>query len=202
MTIKEVKTIIGKHIVTSSLEAGFKRNGKYRALEKVYARTAELFEENKDASKELYAHLGQILPCIAFYESLKKLTGSSEKALEVFEKWAFVKFNSLVPAMQTIMKTGLYKKVPELGEMLLEKTFNEAAGFASRSVETDNGFAVDMTACPYLETCKKYGCPELTPVFCKSDDLIYGNLHPDLVWARTQTLATGGECCDFKLYLK
>lgn len=35
----------------------------------------------------------------------------------------------------------------------------------------------------------KYGCPELTQFFCKSDDICYGNLHPKLVWARNKTLA-------------
>ena len=202
MTIKEVKKIIGKHITTSSLEAGFKRNGKYRALEKVYERTAELFEENQNVSKELYTHLGQILPCIAFYEELTKLTGNKEKALEVFEKWAFVKMNGMIPVMQAITKAGLYKKVPYIGKILLERVFCKEAGFEYSVIETENGFAADMTACPYLETCKKYSCPELTAVFCRSDDLMYGNLHPDLVWARTQTLGTGGECCDFRMYLK
>lgn len=48
----------------------------------------------------------------------------------------------------------------------------------------------------------KYGCPELTQFFCKSDDICYGNLHPKLVWARTKTLGMGGDCCDFKLYMK
>ena len=59
-----------------------------------------------------------------------------------------------------------------------------------------------MLVCPYFETCKKYGCPELTRFFCKSDDITYGNLHPRLVWHRTQILGTGGECCDFRLFIR
>ena len=38
--------------------------------------------------------------------------------------------------------------------------------------------------------------------FCKSDDITYGDMHPGLVWGRTQTLETGGSCCGFKLHLK
>ncbi len=60
----------------------------------------------------------------------------------------------------------------------------------------------DMTVCPYVETCKKYGCPELAQFFCKSDDICYGNMHPKLVWGRTKTLGTGGDCCDFSLWIK
>lgn len=97
---------------------------------------------------------------------------------------------------------GLYKKVPSIMEMLLAKTFGEKCGFKYIHKECENGFAADMLMCPYFETCKKYACPELTQMFCKSDDICYGNMHSKLVWARTKTLGMGGDCCDFKLYIK
>ena len=58
-------------------------------------------------------------------------------------------------------------------------------------------WAIDMTRCPYHDTCVKYGCPELCRCFCDSDDVSYENLHPQLVWHRTKTLGRGGDCCDF-----
>ena len=61
---------------------------------------------------------------------------------------------------------------------------------------------LDMVVCPYFETCNKYDCPELTQYFCKSDDITYGIMHPKLGWGRTQTLGTGGNCCDFRHHLK
>ena len=32
----------------------------------------------------------------------------------------------------------------------------------------------DMLACPYQDTCVKYGCPEIVAGFCRADDEAYG----------------------------
>lgn len=56
---------------------------------------------------------------------------------------------------------------------------------------------VDMMVCPYFNNCKKYNCPEFATVFCNSDDISYGNMHPWVNWGRTKTLGKGDECCDF-----
>ena len=185
-----------------ALEVAFRAEGYEKELDGVYARSAELFEENENAPKALQTHLNQILPCIAFYEVLLKITGDKEKALAFFDKHALTDIKRIAKIIPKIMKMGLYKKVPDLGDKLLDKFFGPDAGFESREVPDAPKFARDMTVCPYFETCKKYGCPEITQFFCKSDDITYGNLHPKLVWGRTQTLGTGGECCDFRLYIK
>ena len=37
-------------------------------------------------------------------------------------------------------------------------------------LQADRGtWRVDMTKCPYYDTCVQYGCPELCPCFCDSD---------------------------------
>lgn len=61
---------------------------------------------------------------------------------------------------------------------------------------------IDMTKCPYHDACVHYGCPELCPCFCDSDDITYDDLHPDLLWRRTRTLSRGNDCCDFCLKLR
>lgn len=75
MTKKEAVKIIRKKPVPSALELGFKTEGYENELENVYIRTAELFDENANASQALYKHLRQILPSIAFYEALLRITG-------------------------------------------------------------------------------------------------------------------------------
>ena len=202
MNIKETISILRKKPMPKALEKAFRAEGYEMELKTVYARSAELFAENENAPKALFTHLKQILPCIAFYESLLKITGDREKALAFFDKWAFVEIEKMVGPARRIMALGFYKKMPDMCDKMLDKLFGAEAGFESRAVPDAPKFARDMTVCPYFETCKKYGCPELTQFFCKSDDITYGNLHPNLVWGRTQTLGTGGECCDFRLYLK
>ena len=202
MTRNEAVRIIRKKPVPSALEIGFKTEGYENELEQVYVRTAELFDENANVSQALYKHFRQILPSIAFYEVLLRITGNKEKAVAFFDKWALTKIEKIVPAAQSVMKLGLYRKMPDICDKMLDKLFGPDAGFESREVPDVPKFARDMTVCPYYEICKKYGCPEITQFFCKSDDVTYGNLHPKLVWGRTQTLGMGGECCDFRLYLK
>ena len=43
-------------------------------------------------------------------------------------------------------------------------------------------------------TCKLAARP-----FCDRDDAGYGDLHPKLIWGRTNTIGRGGKCCDFLL---
>lgn len=201
--MKAAKKWIKKNPMPAALEKGFKRNGWNDILKEVYERTERLVIENEHASKGLAEHLEQILPSIAFYEVLLKREGDKEKALEVFERYCFVKIEKIAKLMPVIMKIpGLYKKVPAIMEWMLDAKFGSKAGFSYLRKECENGFAADMTVCPYVETCKKYGCPELTQFFCKSDDYCYGNMHSKLVWGRTKTLGTGADCCDFKLYIK
>lgn len=201
--IKKARKYVKKEPIPSSLEKEFKINGLDSMLDDVYQRTAELLEDNQNASKARMAHLEQILPSIAFYEALLAKEGSQEKALAVFEKWCFIKIEKMAKWIPRIMKIpGLYKKVPGIMKIMLDKMFGHAAGFDYIEKEQKNGFAVDMTVCPYVETCKKYGHPELAQFFCKSDDICYGNMHPKLMWGRTKTLGMDADCCDFSLWIK
>ncbi len=205
MNTKELclaRKIIAKQHLPKSLEGRFRENGLSHLLEGVYARTAELLCENRDAGKALRTHLDQILPSIAFYESLLAHYGDKTAALERFDQWAYDSIKVVSEKLRRLMNTGLYRFVPSLCGVLLDKFFGKKAGFESHPVPDAPIFARDMTVCPYYETCKKYGCPEITRFFCKSDDITYGNMHPRLVWGRTRTLGTGGECCDFRLYLR
>jgi len=184
-----------------SLKRRFEENNYAYLLNDVYRRAAELFKENASASEAVHKHMDQILPCIAFYEVLKKEKGQ-EKALELYDEWAYDELEKLAVTLRKLMKLGLYKKAPAIFDKAIDKSFGPAAGFESHRIEGVKGFARDMVACPYKEICTKYGCPELTQFFCKSDDIVYGNMHPALVWGRTKTLGRGGDCCDFRLYLK
>lgn len=201
--MKYAKKCIKKEPMPSSLAAEFRRNGMEHLLDSVHVRTAELIQDNAEASKEMWNHLEQILPCIAFYEVLVKEKGSKEDALDFYGKLCLLKIEKMAKIIPIVMKLpGLYKVMPKLFNKMLGSLFGEKAGFKSENTSTEGGFSVDMTVCPYVEMCRKYDCFEIVEFFCKSDDICYGNMHPKLVWGRTKTLGTGGDCCDFKLYVK
>lgn len=197
------KDYIRKMPMPKSLMNEFQRNGMEAQLERVYVRTAELLEENKDANKALHNHLRQILPCIAFYEILIDHEGSRDKAMNTYEQWTMNEMEKFRTSMQKLLKIpGLYRLVPGIFDYMMDKMFGAEAGFQQKTVPGAVGFARDTVQCPYLQTCEKYGYPELTQYFCNSDDISYGNMHPKLVWARTKTLGRGDDCCDFRLYIK
>ena len=199
---KAAKKNIRKLPMPSSLMKEFQKNGLEDLLEKVYLRSAELFDENKNANKALHSHLGQILPCIAFFEVLVEKEGSREKALEIYEKWSLSGMDKIEKSIQRLLKfPGLYKLVPGFVNFLIDKVYGADAGFKSVKVPGAKGFARDMKVCPYEMISRDYGYPELTKFFCKADDICYGSMHPKLVWARTKTLGRGNDYCDFRLFV-
>lgn len=52
-----------------------------------------------------------------------------------------------------------------------------------------------ITRCPICTYCKKLGVEELMPLFCELDEVMIGLQHG--VLHRQQTIASGGECCDY-----
>ena len=171
------------------------------ALEK---RLAELWEENAGATPEEKFHLeSQILPGIAAYQVLQPVL-PREEALATLHGYVEERAWKLRKGILGLMRIpGLWRRVPGLFAKGTRKFFGSAAGFAARELEVTGAvWRIDMTKCPYHDACVRYGCPELCPCFCDSDDITYGDLHPRLLWRRTETLGRGGGRCDFCLKIK
>ena len=171
------------------------------ALEK---RLAELREENAGATPEEKFHLeSQILPSIAAYQVLQTVL-PREEALATLHGYVEERAWKLRKGILGLLRIpGLWRRVPGLFARGTRKFFGSAAGFAARELEVTGAvWRIDMTKCPYHDACVRYGCPELCPSFCDSDDTTYGGLHPRLLWHRTETLGRGGGRCDFCLRLR
>ena len=163
------------------------------------ARLQALWAENAGASKEKKQHLRrQILPGIAAYEVLQTVM-PKEEALQTIHGYVEQLARNTHKYLAAMLRIpGLYRVVPGLFVKSTRTAFGPAAGFALTERRTDrNTWCVDMTKCPYHDTCVQYGCPELCPCFCDSDDITYDGLHPKLLWHRTKTLGRGNDCCDF-----
>lgn len=164
-------------------------------------RLAQLRTEYADASKEQKRHLErQILPGVAAYEVLKAVMPPDDALREIHglvEAHARGGRKMIVGLMRL---PGLYRIVPGVFARMTRKLFGEAAGFATIEHQTSGGvWRIDMVKCPYHDVCAHYGCPELCACFCDSDDILYAQMHPRLLWHRTKTLGRGGDCCDFCL---
>ena len=162
-------------------------------------RLAALQKAHAGDAREKREHLeGQILPGIAAYETLQTVMPKAE-ALQTVHAYVERRAWKLKAMMQKIAKIpGVYRLVPGLFTKGTRKMFGDAAGFAAVEHQTSGGvWRIDMVKCPYHDTCVQYGCPELCPCFCDSDDITYDGLHPKLIWHRTRTLGRGDDCCDF-----
>lgn len=165
------------------------------------ARLRALRAESAGATKEKQRHLeGQILPGIAAYETLQTVLPKDE-ALQTVHGYVEERAWKLKKMILAFLRLpGLYRCVPGMFCRETPKLFGETAGFAAREIQTSGGvWRIDMTRCPYHDTCLQYGCPELCPSFCDSDDITYDGMHPRLLWHRTKTLGRGDDCCDFCL---
>ncbi len=165
-------------------------------------RFEELCAENKDEPKDMYQHTRmKIYPCISMLDAQIMHGISREDALDF--NFKFIEWRSYRGAkfVSKIMKIpGIYKKTPVFFGNMTKKNFGTKQKFDAVFHEiSSKEMRFDMTKCPYSDICAKYGYPEITKAFCRGDDIVYGAMHPKLVWGRTKTIGDGDDVCDFKI---
>lgn len=175
---------------------GKETEGKITALaQKQYLDCVQLCTE---ASEGEWKHLeGTILPTVAVYRALQEI--DPENALSSTHAMMMQLCETGGAAVGALLRLpgmkGMFMRL--LPKMALTM-FGTGCGFAYEHYEASaTMLKMDMTGCPYCRYTQKLGCPELMKVFCDSDFATYGNL-PGIRFQRTQTLGTGGSCCDFR----
>lgn len=157
-----------------------------------------LLKENPGQPEAVARHTHiSIFPAIAVYKAIA--AKYPDKAMPVLENGAAAISGQAGENYARLLKLPgmkfIFMKIFSKG---VRKGFGPEAGFAHEFI-TDSGktLAFNVNKCPYQYYCEKYDCRELVPIFCKNDEYAYGNL-PHIRFIRTQTLGTGGSCCDFK----
>ena len=193
--------------VVSMMVKGAKRDYTSKELrlikEEADRRFRQLKEENKEIPRALRQHTDMnIFPAIAVYETLVRHGMEKEKAVDVIRRF-FYKICDLMfkPVGWAMHLGGMYHAYPAGMVKNSLRDFSPEAGFEYRMPDTENPAVArfDIVSCPYHAMCEKYGCLELNPAFCDSDDAKYGHLHKNLKWARTSTIGKGAPCCDFRI---
>ena len=163
--------------------------------EKHYAACVQLCT---DSPKGEWTHLNNtILPTVSLYKALLEidpknaLTSAHTVMMNVCQVGgAFMGGVLKLPGMKSAFMWFLPKMARQM--------FGPSCGFQFENYQVSKRYLkMDMTACPYCRYAKLFGTPELTKVFCDSDFATYGDL-PGIQFERTQTLGTGGTCCDFR----
>ncbi|MDO5733790.1 MAG: L-2-amino-thiazoline-4-carboxylic acid hydrolase [Eubacteriales bacterium] len=111
-------------------------------------------------------------------------------ALEVLPPMRIMAYLLRLPGVKHIF----VKKVQEV----TTSTYGPKNGFKIEGTEWSKRRArFDVVACPYFEVCSLEGMPELTDVFCTSDEF-FNDLHPRVHFNRSETLGRGDSRCDFE----
>ena len=145
-------------------------------------------------------HLEQtMLPALALYQALRTAGSDEEAALGDVE---YLLQCTLAGRRRLMAFLG---RLPFFFFLLrvLTRSFTTRsfppAGWETEWVEVSADLvAFNMHRCFCVDTMREYGAPELTPVFCRLDHFMYDDISPHVRFERTATLATGGDCCDFR----
>lgn len=174
-------------------------------MQKALTRYDELLEENSDEPKAYYMHTHErIYPAIAVFDAMTSEGIDRAETADFLVNYYTWRAGGMASKIKALFKIpGLYKIVPKFFFSMTDKSFGPQTGFAS----TDKFLAKDemrlnMVRCPYMDTCVRYGCPEIVRGFCDADDVCYANMHPKVSWERTKTLGYGYDVCDFKVRIK
>lgn len=172
---------------------------------KVQARYDELYASRPRFSQRiLRLHLDMlILPGLALYQTLLEENDGAEAVLVEMESIFEATFSRFFRFMLFVDRApGSFALFRRSARTTLKHVF-PPEGWERETVEdSDRAFAFDMHSCLYLNVLTAYGAPELTPPYCRMDELLYEKLPPIIIWERTKTLGRGGDCCDFRWSLK
>lgn len=152
--------------------------------------------------RALNGHLERgILPGLALYQVLQEETGDQATALAEWDRLfrASVTQNSKSKLLRLLGRlSNPFPLFRWANRRTLQRQF-PPAGWTIEWVEDSNRcIAYNIHDCFYRNILAEYGTPELTAHFCRLDDVMFESLPPTITWVRTQTLALGGNCCDFR----
>ncbi len=171
-------------------------------MARVQARYEELYAQRpRFAHRALRLHLERsILPGLALYQVLREALGDREAVLaEVGALLVASAMHSqqrrLVSLLNYLPNPFAWFRRPARWSM----RDYPAEGWEIEWVEdSPQCLAFNIHRCFYLNVLTAYGAPELTPLFCKGDDVLFAGLPPSIRWERTGTLGRGNALCDFR----
>ncbi len=158
----------------------------------------KLLTESNIPDSITYKHCSHsIFPAVAVYKVLTQHK-SGETALAQVAKCVFDDAKKQETFFKSLSKLPFFFKL--FGNMCKVgvRTNFGAPAFEMIWEENSNKYIKwTCRSCIYSNELTRLGTAELTKIFCKADDIMYGNLK-GTKWARTKTIGNGDELCDFK----
>jgi hypothetical protein len=158
-----------------------------------------LIKSSNCKDKMLHNHLLQsILPAVVFYRVLNVNGYDKNKILDSIKNSIFSADTPMAKYFQNMGKLPFFYSLFRIMCKLSLKFVYGKSGWDMRwKINNSHEMAWDCHSCFYEKEFRKYGVPDLTMLFCQSDDFIYGDI-PNIKWERSKTIGEGAEICDFK----
>ena len=139
----------------------------------------------------------RILPVYAIYRSLLEESGDRECVLAEVE--GLMRDAFFEPMLTGIRMLNLLPDpFPIIRPVLRWMTRGDDVPGSQEIIEDSRDcFALNVYRCYTLDILTKLGAPELTPLFCDTDDWLSAAM-PKIRWERTKTLGRGDAVCDFR----
>ena len=171
-----------------------------KIFEAAESRLAQMIAEaDYKNSKAIQRHMDKnMLPTIAMYLAFQQVESTRESA-----------YRYTAEILQTVCQKTQQKN-RTLGNMpfgyplfklfcksIIANQYPEEGWHTEWIQYTDEEIHFDFTSCIYMETTKRYHCPELCPLFCANDDITLAGYSPSIVFERSGTIGRGQTRCDF-----
>jgi hypothetical protein len=139
----------------------------------------------------------QILPGLSIYKALRDENDDQEKVLVEIE--ALFRQTFFTDRLQGIRLLNYFPNPFGIARFALKQMTAAKYIPGSQEVIVDNAecFAINVYRCFIFDILKIHNTPELTPLYCKTDDWLADAL-PTVSLERTKTLGRGDDCCDFR----
>ncbi len=165
------------------------------AYEVIYIEMCNALSSGEWSEAQQKVQKKNILPLIAVYKALISLGVHNEDAEVLSRGW----FEESAKRVHTVLKG--FTHVPFFRTMFTKifKKQMSVPGIWDNKIIKDgkDEFVVDITKCLWKDTCNYFATPELCPIFCDGDWIVFGGLKK-LHLEREGTLGLGDEKCDFK----
>lgn len=145
----------------------------------------------------------QILPAFALYDVLIKQGYDKTFSISVVEDVVvgvakkFLQFT--VPVIsQSDVEHSSQEERQQFFARIVDRFPNS---FGQLDIHEGNAFHFSVNACLFARYSKQLGYQDLAQIFCKADRAYFDQYQPLLDFSRNETLAGGGNVCDFKFNL-
>lgn len=133
-----------------------------------------------------------ILPGLALYQTLQEFNPSPGSDLAETEQ--LLKASLFLNERRFVAWVNRLPNPFPLVRLMLRQMVEAGQGIVEDSPQA---FAFNAQHCFILDVLRFYHTPELTALYCKTDDWIAAAM-PKIRWIRTQTLAHGDALCNFR----